>query len=120
MFMARLLSWWYKNGWKQVALSFSPRLKNISNFFSVNQLTGTLFAPWRRIITYPGASIGERFRAFGDNLFSRSIGFVIRLLVLIAALVCSVVVMFATAVELILWPFVPPAIIGLIVLGVVR
>ena len=67
-------------------------LWSILNNFSVIQLTRTLFAPWRRIITYPGASIDEKFKAWGDNVFSRMIGFVVRLGVLIAAFFASLLV----------------------------
>ena len=106
-------------GWKQVAGSFKPRLNKVSNYFSINQLSKTLFAPWRRIIIYPGASMAERLRAFGDNLFSRSVGFVVRILVILVSLIVSLIVLILTSLELVLWPLLPPAIIVLLVLGAV-
>src|SRR5487761_1238761 len=115
MFMVVFFSWWYGKGWAQVVTSFTPRLKNISRAFSVNQLIGTLFAPWRRIITYPGASLEARFKAWGDNLFSRTIGFIVRLLVLWAALLVSIIITVITILEVIIWPLMPPAIFGLLI-----
>ena len=117
--MARFFSWWYLIGWKQVAESFGPRLKEVSDNFSVNQLSRTMFAPWRRIITYPGASFSDRIKAFGDNLFSRTVGFIVRLLVILTALVVAIIVSIITLIELILWPLLPPAVIGLLIAGVV-
>lgn len=110
-------SWWYGRGWKQVADSFGPRLQNISALFSVNQLLRTLFAPWRRIITYPGASLQDKMRAWGDNMFSRVIGFIIRLFVLLAAGITLLIVGLLTAAELVIWPLLPLAIPGFLIAG---
>lgn len=105
--LVAFLSWWYGPGWKQSAGSLRPRLKNVADSFSVRQLSRTLFAPWRRIITYPGASLAERFRAWGDNVFSRSIGFVVRCLVLFGALLTAIAVTVITFLEIIIWPLLP-------------
>jgi hypothetical protein len=118
MLVAAFFSWWYGPGWAGVAGSFSKRLRSVAETFSVNQLMKTLFAPWRRIITYPGASLGEKFRAWGDNLFSRIIGFVVRLLVLFAATVVAIVIALLTVVELAVWPLVPLAVPGMLLIGV--
>lgn len=85
--------------------------------FSAAQLLKTLFAPWRRIITYPGASLADRWKAWGDNLFSRIIGFVVRLIVLLAALVALTIVAVVTAIEMLLWPLLPLAIPGCLIAG---
>lgn len=119
MLMVSFFSWWYGRGWRQVAGSFDRRLTSVANSFSIGQLLRTLFAPWRRIITYPGTSIAEKWRAWGDNLFSRIIGFVVRLLVLLAALVCLMLVGLATIVELVIWPLLPIAVVACIIEGIV-
>jgi len=102
-----------------VARGFGPRLRGVMNAFSVRQLLRTLFAPWRRIITYPGASLEDRFRAWGDNLFSRVIGLVVRLFVLFAAAVTLALVALLNAAELVIWPLLPVAIPGCIVAGLI-
>ncbi len=112
-------SWWYGRGWKHVANSFGPRWRGVTESFSVNQLLHTLFSPWRRIITEPGRSLEDRFHAWVDNLFSRMIGFVVRLGVLLAAAVTLLVVMVLTLVEVIAWPLLPPAIPALLIAGLV-
>jgi hypothetical protein len=119
MFIA-FFSWWYGNGWQQVVNSFKPRIRTIAENFSVRQLLRTLFAPWRRIITQPGRSLEARFRAAIDNAFSRCVGFVVRLGVLLAALVCVVVVVLLSLIEIIVWPLLPLAVPGFIIAGLVR
>lgn len=118
MLVIAFFSWWYGRGWGLVAKSFAPRLQGVLIAFSVKQLLKTLFAPWRRIITYPGASLIDRWHAWGDNLFSRSIGFVVRLIVLLAALFAYILVALLTVVELIIWPLLPIAIPGNLIAGV--
>jgi hypothetical protein len=118
MLVVAFFSWWYGRGWRDVALNIGPRLKGVIATFSVMQLTRTLFQPWRRIITYPGDSLGTKLRALGDNIFSRAIGFVVRLIVLLAALVVLIAVLIFSVIEAAAWPLVPPAIPVLIILGV--
>lgn len=117
MLILSFFSWWYGRGWQQVALGFEPRLRGVVNAFSVRQLLRTLFAPWRRIVTYPGASFDERFRAWGDNVVSRVVGFVVRFFVLLGALIALVLVALLTAVELVVWPLLPVAIPGCLIAG---
>jgi len=117
MLAASFLSWWYGRGWKNVIGSFEPRLQGVVELFSVTQLLRTLFAPWRRIITYPGASMEEKWRAWGDNAFSRVIGFVVRIFVLLTAACAMLVVAILTIIQIALWPLLPLAIPGCLVAG---
>ncbi len=119
MFMSVFFSWWYTKGWADVVNSFKPRLSTVLVTFSVNQLLQTLFAPWRKIITYPGSSFDDKLKAIVDNLFSRTIGFVVRLFVLFAASVWSLVIIIITIIEIIIWPFLPIAPIGLLIMSLI-
>ncbi len=119
MFIAAFFSWWYGKGWEQVALSFGRRTKSVANAFSINQLVRTLFAPWRRIISYPGASLGDKMRAWADNLFSRTIGLIVRLIVIFFASLIIVFVGLLTIIEMAIWPLLPPAVIACPILGIV-
>lgn len=111
------ISWWYGEGWKQVADSFKPRLAGVMTSFSVRQLLPTMFSPWRRIISSPGKALDDKLRAMVDNFFSRIIGFVVRLGVLIGAVVALLAVAIFTFAELLLWPILPIAGPVLIVAG---
>jgi hypothetical protein len=119
MFISAFFSWWYGEGWSQVVSSLSSRLDSVASAFSVNQLLSTLFAPWRRIITYPGASLAEKFHAWSDNIFSRTIGFIIRLIVLLTALLISIVVVLISLVELVIWPLLPIGIVAGVIAGLI-
>lgn len=118
MLLSDFLIWWYGSGWKQAAKNIKSRLQSVADNFSVSQLLGTLFEPWRRIISYPGASLGEKLRAWADNMFSRVIGFIVRFFVLIAALVVAIAVIILTLVEVLIWPLLPVSPIILIVAAI--
>src|SRR5664279_5513590 len=85
MIALEILTWWYRQGWTAVAKNAEQRFFKVSHLFSVPILVRTLFAPWRRIITYPGASIDAKVRAMGDNMVSRVVGFTVRTMVLFSA-----------------------------------
>jgi hypothetical protein len=119
MLVGSFLSWWYGAGWARIMHSLGPRMRGVLDSFSVRQLLRTLFAPWRRIITYPGRSLEDRFRAIGDNLFSRAVGFVVRLIVLLAAVVMLIIIAVLTLVEIVIWPLLPLAVPGCLVTGLV-
>lgn len=118
MLVSDFFSWWYGQGWKLVANSLGPRLRGVSDLFSVGQLGRTLFEPWRRIISYPGASLEDKVRAWADNMFSRAIGFVVRIFVLFAALVTILAVASVTLLEIIAWPLLPLLVPGCLILAV--
>ena len=117
MVILSLLSWWYSQGWMEVYKSAGERLVKVSHLFSLPILIRTLGAPWRRIITYPGAGLDAKIRAFGDNLVSRAIGFTVRLLVLLTAAIILVVTAVFDIVTIVLWPLVPAGIIVCLVKG---
>lgn len=117
MFMLSLFQWWYGAGWKGVLTSNRRRLAGLSDMFSTKILLRTLFSPWRRIMTVPGASIDAHARAFVDNLVSRLIGFTIRSFVLFAGFLALLFLLLAAFVEAIIWPLIPIAGPVLIVWG---
>lgn len=119
MLFIHLFSWWYGQGWQQVAKTAWVRLIRVSHIFSVPILIRTLWAPWRRIISYPGASLDAKIRAFGDNLVSRVIGFTVRTLVLIAAGLILFLTAIGGAIFVILWPLFPLAVPVLIIKGII-
>lgn len=114
-----LLVWWYGRGLKLAAEHARQRVINTFHLFSIPILLRTLFAPWKRITTPPGAGLDAHLKAAVDNMVSRSVGFVVRSLALLVAgglLLVSAVVSF---VELLLWPLIPPAAPLLLIVGVV-
>jgi len=118
MFMLDLFSWWYGSGWAGVLASTRHRFADLAETFSVRTLVLTLFSPWRRIITYPGASIEAKLRAIGDNLVSRFVGFMVRFFVLLAAAISFLFLCLAGVLELVLWPLIPFIAVALIIKGI--
>ncbi len=116
--LTAFFKWWYGAGWVAVAKGVSKRTASLNASLSTTSLLRTLFAPWRRIITYPGAGLDAKMRALADNLFSRVVGFFVRLFVLIAAGLMLVLVTLATLIETLVWPLLPLGIIVFIVLAV--
>ncbi len=107
MLAVEFFIWWYTRGWSQTFLDLRRRLTNTLHLFSVSILLRTLFAPWRRIVTYPANGLAERFKAMGDNLVSRSVGFVVRVLTLLLAGFMLLVVAVVNVAIAILWPLLP-------------
>ena len=118
MLVFSLFLWWYGRGWLAVIKNLRNMLRGISRLFSVPQLLRTLLAPWRRIISYPGASLDAKLRAYGDNIVSRAIGFVVRLIVLLTASVISFLAVIFGIVSIIAWPLVPISVVALIIKGI--
>jgi hypothetical protein len=117
MLAVAFVRWWYGTGWKQVAANVRLRLKRTADSFSVQTLARTLFAPWKRIVSAPGSGIDAHLRAIGDNAVSRAVGFTVRLTVLLTAGLCLLFMVVAGILQIILWPVVPLAAIGLIIKG---
>ena len=114
-----LLQWWYGAGWASALDQAESRLKKAYRLFAVPLLLETLFAPWRRIITAPGAGLGAHIRAAVDNAISRIIGFIVRISVLFAALLVLVMTAIWSMIELAVWPLVPIAVLLLPILGII-
>ncbi|OGL24441.1 hypothetical protein A2884_00995 [Candidatus Saccharibacteria bacterium RIFCSPHIGHO2_01_FULL_48_12] len=112
-----LVVWWYGSGWVGAWKDCFSWVKKVQRFFSIDVLLGSLFAPWKRIVSIPGRSLDEKFRAAIDNLVSRVIGFCVRFLVLIVAVIMVTVAGVAGIVMAIIWPLVPFLAIALIVVG---
>jgi hypothetical protein len=117
MLAVAFIRWWYGAGWKNLARNVQRRSQRTLDSFSVPTLLKTLFAPWKRIVTAPGAGIDEHLRAIGDNAISRLVGFTVRLTVLFSALVSLALMMVFGLVQIAVWPLVPIAAVGLIVGG---
>jgi len=72
-------TWWYGRGWINAWQWPLEWVNKVQMEFSIPVLLHTLFSPWRQIISLPGRSLEERFRAAVDNLISRCVGFFARL-----------------------------------------
>jgi hypothetical protein len=118
MLALEFFTWWYSRGWQQLAKNMERRITLTSSMFSVPILLRTLFAPWKRIITYPGSSIEAKIRAFSDNMVSRFVGFMVRIFVLFTAAIMLLIVSVVALIELVAWPLLPIVVLVLLAKGV--
>jgi hypothetical protein len=115
--MLDLVSWWYGSGWAGALHATQQRLSKLAEAFSMGTLLHTLFAPWKRIISYPGAGLEAKMRALLDNLISRCVGFTVRIFVLLAAAAAFVGLCVFGVLEIVIWPLLPILAVALIVKG---
>ncbi len=112
--------WWYGRGWKDSFNNSLGLINQVAQSFSVETLLKTLFSPWRRIMSMPGAGISGHIQAAIDNLVSRFVGFWVRIFVLLSALVLSLLALVVGVVYSVAWPLLPPAAVVLIILGFIK
>ena len=92
MFIVGLFSWWYGAGWLQRVQVVKERLSGLYDYFSIDLLIKTLFSPFRQISAGSvRGPIGVQIRAFFDQLISRTIGMIVRSLVIVSGSVTLVV-----------------------------
>ena len=122
MLFVSLLRWWYTDGWRRRVRIVSTKLDGVMDYFSIDLLLKTLFAPFRQdgVGTVDGP-LEVKLRAFADQMISRLLGAIIRSVILIFGLVAIAFYALLGFAVIILWAFVPvaPVIgVGLAVAGV--
>lgn len=115
MLALAFLEWWYGAGWVKGYRDWIGRLKRTYYGFSVPLLLRTLVAPWRRIVTPKAGAIGDKLRAVVDNAVSRTVGLVVRLITLVAAAVVCLWWSLICLIQLVAWPLLPVAALGLVI-----
>jgi hypothetical protein len=118
MLALEFFTWWYGQGWSLLAQNAKHRIVRTSHLFSLPILIRTLFAPWKRITSQPGAGLEAHVHAATDNLVSRCIGFVVRIFVLFAAIVILIIIAVIAVFQIIAWPLLPPAVIACVIKGI--
>jgi len=83
------------------------------NYFSLSILLKSFFAPWRKYKWgYPrGFDIGEFFSTFISNAFSRFLGALMRIVLIVVGVFFQIFVVFAGLIIFLLWMLVPLIII---------
>ena len=120
--MLNLLQWWYLKGWGIFIHGFASRLRDTVDFLSIKLLIKTLFYPFRQISAGKvDGAIDVRFHAFLDRLFSRTLGAIVRIFLLIFGILLILLETICGLALLIVWPLfplLPVACIALTCMGV--
>jgi hypothetical protein len=109
MLFVSLMRWWYGFGWLDQAGLVRNRLDKVADYFSIELLLRTFFKPFRQIDADRAqkGSLDVVLRGMLDQLFSRVIGALIRLFMIVFG---SIVVALETLVglaRLVVWPVLP-------------
>ncbi|MGV9001503.1 MAG: hypothetical protein ACOH18_00905 [Candidatus Saccharimonadaceae bacterium] len=109
MFLVGLISWWYGRGWVSQWRRIAERFVLTLEFFSIGQLLGSMFAPFRQISANGGndGSFASAMRAFVDRLISRLIGGFVRFFTILFGLVVIALQALYELVIMIVWWFLP-------------
>lgn len=104
-----LVSWWYTAGWAGLTGGAVNRSSRLLETFSVSLLLGSLFDPFRQISAgqVRGGGFDAQLRAFGDRLFSRLFGAVVRSIFILIGLTASGAVIVGSLLLMLIWPLVP-------------
>jgi len=99
--------WWYSGGLRRLINWLSALFGWVSNFFSVKKIFLTLFSPWKRLVGVRRPGLDGFGDWILDNLISRSVGFVTRLVVLLCYLVAVIGLLVFGLVTVSFWIFFP-------------
>ena len=112
-----LLSWWYGAGWRGRVVMLRDKLAGTMDYFSIDILLKTFFAPFRQISAgRVDGPLAVQMRAFFDRLISRVIGAAIRLVMIIVGVLAILFHSVIGIILVVLWAVVPlMPVIGVIV-----
>ncbi len=108
LLVVELLRWWYTAGWRQRAGRIAVQLEGTIDYFSMDLLLKTLFAPFRQISAGKvDGSLEVKLRALVDKLFSRVIGAFVRTLIIIIGAIVILLQVIIGLLILLGWALLP-------------
>ncbi len=108
MIIVWALSWWYGAGWKARVLLLRERMARTIDYFSIDILLRTLFAPFRQISAGKvSGPLAVRWRVFVDRLISRCIGAFMRSLLIVIGSVWLFLQFMAGVITILVWACIP-------------
>jgi len=111
--------WHFVRGPREIYERFRNIFVFSLNYFSIPFLFKTFFAPWRRYrFSYGrGFDVGRFFEVFVFNTFSRAMGAIIRLFVILLGVVTQIVIFVMGAISLVVWIILPVVTIVGVIIG---
>jgi len=118
--LIQYLVWQFLNVPKELAKAWKNYLRFFLHFFSVPTLIKTLFSPWHGIAWSYGR--GFSFKKYAEviisNVFSRVIGFFLRLVLISLGLVVEIIVFIIGFLIFFCWLFLPVILVLTIIYGI--
>jgi hypothetical protein len=103
-----ILVWWYTEGWRLRLTALKGRFAGMVDYFSIDLLLRTLFAPFRQISAgRVDGPLDVQMKAFLDRLVSRVIGGFVRLFMIVIGAVAIGLSILIDGLLLATWAFVP-------------
>lgn len=120
-FVIQYFRWHYGDG---LVMAFHKAVNTVAgflNYFSVLELSRTLFSPWHRIAESYGRGFdaGEFFFTLAGNTISRVLGAIVRAVVVAAGLVVSFLSFIWAIVFVVAWILSPFIVAALFVGGII-
>ncbi|MFA6253874.1 MAG: hypothetical protein WC640_01260 [Candidatus Paceibacterota bacterium] len=112
--------WHYGRAIKDLTRIYRNLIAFTFNFFSVDILVRSYFAPWRRMgEEYPehGVDPFDYFSTFTVNLIMRLVGIFMRTVAIVLGLVTTLVVILSYPVVLVLWLALPLIVVIIFFIG---
>lgn len=108
MAIVGLFTWWYSGGLRRQWQLLLNRLAGTYDYFSIDLLMRSLFAPYRQISAAQiDGSLQVRFHAFIDRLISRIIGAAVRTIMILTGVISLVVSVLFGGVIIAFWVIAP-------------
>lgn len=112
------LTWWFHQGWHEAWQRAVRWLISIADFFSVDILIKTWFAPWKNdVLSSQNMALSDKTKIWEQNFASRFFGFLIRTAVIFVALIVLAFSTIGLTLLLVGWFLAPFLIILLPIIG---
>lgn len=105
-------TWWYGRGLKDLFSFLSALFSYVQNMFSVTTLLKTLFSPWKKMVGPKRPGLDGLKDWVTDNLISRGVGFVVRLVMMIVFMMAFLVFAIFAVFAIIFWICMPVILVG--------
>lgn len=118
--LIRYFQWHFLEMSKEILRIWKNYFKYYSYFFSIPLLLKTLFAPWRKYSWSYGRGFNIRIwaEAFISNSFSRLIGAIMRMFLILLGVLIEIFVFIIGLCFFLVWIFAPILIVACFILGI--
>jgi hypothetical protein len=119
--LLRYLKWHYSKALLSAFALWKNILVFLFNFFSIKNILGNFFTPWKRLAdSYPDHfDIKGYLFTFLLNTIMRIVGMILRSIIIFIGLTCCAIYILLLPVSLVAWLVLPFVVLGLIALGLI-